>query len=95
MSICPGATDTEMFQKSTLNYASQKNKLEEFVANLPKGIVIKAEDIAHIVAIFSRRKYRDYLVGAKIAACCGTHLDYKPLPSIWFIVYGFLSNNQI
>lgn len=82
MTIYPGATDTDMFQKSTLNYAKEKNKLEEFVQNLPKGVVIKPEDIGYIVSLFSRRKYKDYLIGARIPACCGLHLDYKPLPNI-------------
>lgn len=47
--LCPGATDTEMFRQSTLNHLSEAERAE-FLAGLPKGRLIRPEEIAEVVA---------------------------------------------
>ena len=46
--ICPGATDTPMFQASTLNKLTPEERAN-FCANLPKGRLIQPADIAGVV----------------------------------------------
>lgn len=46
--ICPGATDTPMFQASTLNKLTPEERAR-FCANLPKSRLIQPADIAAVV----------------------------------------------
>lgn len=46
--ICPGATDTPMFQASTLSKLSDTER-KAFLARLPKGRLIEPEEIAALV----------------------------------------------
>ena len=45
--VCPGATDTEMFQRSTLNTLSQKQR-DHFVNSLPGERLISPDEIAQL-----------------------------------------------
>ena len=45
--ICPGATDTDMFQSSSLNHLSESER-ETFLKILPKERMIEPEEIAEI-----------------------------------------------
>lgn len=67
--IAPGATNTGMFQASTLNKMSEKEK-GEFILNLPKARLIEPEEIADLV-IFLAAKASTYLHGAVIDASMG------------------------
>lgn len=68
-SICPGATNTAMFQKSTLNKMS-KLKREEFLTRLPKRRLIEPIEIANII-VFLASEYSSVLNGAVIDASMG------------------------
>lgn len=67
--ICPGATDTPMFQASTLQGMSATEEAE-FRASMPKGRLITPEDIAHIVT-FLASGYSTPMHGAVIDASMG------------------------
>ncbi|MBS7557778.1 MULTISPECIES: SDR family NAD(P)-dependent oxidoreductase [Pseudomonas] len=47
--LCPGATETSMFEASTLNKLSPSERAH-FVQKLPKGRLIQPEEIAHWIA---------------------------------------------
>ncbi len=67
--VCPGAVDTEMFQSSTLNHLSDKER-EEFINNLPKKRLIKPDEIASICE-FLAGDQSQFLHGAVIDASMG------------------------
>lgn len=67
--ICPGATNTAMFQASTLNHMTPAER-EAFVATLPKGRLIAPDEIASII-VFLASAYSTPLHGAVIDASMG------------------------
>jgi NAD(P)-dependent dehydrogenase (short-subunit alcohol dehydrogenase family) len=67
--IAPGATNTAMFQASTLNALSESEK-KEFLSQLPKSRLIEPEEIADLV-IFLSAENSTYLHGAVIDASMG------------------------
>ncbi|AEH08158.1 MULTISPECIES: SDR family NAD(P)-dependent oxidoreductase [Protofrankia] len=48
MAVCPGAVDTPMLRESTLDRLAPQARLD-FEANLPKGRLIRPEEIAELV----------------------------------------------
>jgi NAD(P)-dependent dehydrogenase (short-subunit alcohol dehydrogenase family) len=67
--ICPGATDTPMFQASTLNKLSDSGR-SDFITALPKSQLIKPKEIAEVVLFLMSEKSR-VLHGAVIDASMG------------------------
>lgn len=67
--ICPGATNTPMFQASTLNHMTADEQ-RDFAASLPKGRLIAPADIASIV-LFLASNYSTPMHGAVIDASMG------------------------
>lgn len=67
--ICPGATNTPMFQASTLNHMTADEQ-QTFAASLPKGRLIEPSDIANIV-LFLASEYSTPMHGAVIDASMG------------------------
>jgi NAD(P)-dependent dehydrogenase (short-subunit alcohol dehydrogenase family) len=67
--ICPGATNTPMFQASTLNQMTAEEQ-RAFTAALPKGRLIEPSDIASIV-LFLASTYSTPMHGAVIDASMG------------------------
>jgi NAD(P)-dependent dehydrogenase (short-subunit alcohol dehydrogenase family) len=67
--ICPGATNTPMFQASTLNHMTAAEQ-QAFAASLPKGRLIAPDDIANIV-LFLASTYSTPMHGAVIDASMG------------------------
>jgi NAD(P)-dependent dehydrogenase (short-subunit alcohol dehydrogenase family) len=67
--VCPGATNTGMFQASTLNPMTLEQR-ETFIRSLPKGRLIEPEEIASIV-VFLASGYSTPLHGAVIDASMG------------------------
>jgi NAD(P)-dependent dehydrogenase (short-subunit alcohol dehydrogenase family) len=67
--ICPGATNTPMFQASTLNHMTADEQ-QAFAASLPKGRLIEPADIANIV-LFLASAYSTPMHGAVIDASMG------------------------
>jgi NAD(P)-dependent dehydrogenase (short-subunit alcohol dehydrogenase family) len=67
--ICPGATNTGMFQTSTLNPMTLEQRAE-FIQSMPKGRLIEPEEIANIV-VFLASGYSTPLHGAVIDASMG------------------------
>ena len=67
--ICPGATNTGMFQASTLNKLSTEEK-QTFIASLPKGRLIEPTEIANIIT-FLASSYSTPLHGSVIDASMG------------------------
>lgn len=67
--ICPGATNTSMFQASTLNTMTLEQR-EAFIRSMPKGRLIEPEEIANIV-IFLASGYSTPMHGAVIDASMG------------------------
>ena len=67
--ICPGATDTKMFQESTLNKLDLAPK-RAFVARLPKGRLIDPKEIATLVC-FLASEHSGIMHGAVIDASMG------------------------
>lgn len=67
--ICPGATNTPMFQASTLNQMTAEEQ-HAFAAALPKGRLIEPVDIANIV-LFLASDYATPMHGAVIDASMG------------------------
>jgi NAD(P)-dependent dehydrogenase (short-subunit alcohol dehydrogenase family) len=67
--ICPGATNTPMFQASTLNPmpSAQRN---QFMSSLPKARLIDPSEIANLV-VFLASEYSTLLHGAVIDASMG------------------------
>ncbi len=67
--VCPGATNTRMFQMSTLDPMSPEERVR-FTRSLPKGRLIEPEEIAHIV-LFLASDYSTPMHGAVIDASMG------------------------
>jgi NAD(P)-dependent dehydrogenase (short-subunit alcohol dehydrogenase family) len=67
--ICPGATNTGMFQASTLNPMTLEQR-ETFIRSMPKGRLIEPEEIANIV-VFLASGFSTPLHGAVIDASMG------------------------
>ena len=67
--VCPGATDTPMFEASTLASLSPEDRAA-FLARLPKGRLIDPEEIASIVHVLASPSSRA-LHGAVIDASMG------------------------
>jgi NAD(P)-dependent dehydrogenase (short-subunit alcohol dehydrogenase family) len=67
--VCPGATNTKMFQESTLNKLNRKER-KAFIQSLPKQRLIEPEEIANIIAFLSS-SYSTPLHGAVIDASMG------------------------
>lgn len=67
--ICPGATNTPMFRKSTLD-KMHESELGVFLNNLPKQRIIEPEEIANII-IFLASEYSTVLHGSVIDASMG------------------------
>lgn len=67
--ICPGATNTGMFQASTLNAMSEAER-EAFVARLPKQRLIEPQEIAELIA-FLLTPHSRVLHGAVLDASMG------------------------
>jgi NAD(P)-dependent dehydrogenase (short-subunit alcohol dehydrogenase family) len=67
--ICPGATNTPMFQASTLNAMTQSERAA-FTQALPKGRLIEPAEIANII-VFLASEYSTPLHGAVIDASMG------------------------
>eukprot|EP01039_Chlorochromonas_danica_P005066 gene5066-5565_t len=82
VALAPGATNTEMLQQSVLNKLDAQGQLQGFIHRLPKHMLIQPQYLASIVAFFSQNAIAQYLHGGVVAACCGLHLQYQPLPTI-------------
>lgn len=67
--ICPGATNTGMFQASTLSKMTPEQQ-GAFTASLPKGRLIEPQEIANLV-LFLASEYSTPLHGAVIDASMG------------------------
>ena len=67
--ICPGATDTDMFQSSTLNKLSDAER-EDFIKHLPKKSLIHPDEIAYICE-FLAQEQSTVMHGAVIDASLG------------------------
>ena len=67
--VCPGATDTDMFQSSTLNKLSDDQR-KKFVAELPKKRLIDPAEIA-LICEFLTQEHSAVMHGAVIDASLG------------------------
>jgi NAD(P)-dependent dehydrogenase (short-subunit alcohol dehydrogenase family) len=67
--LCPGATNTAMFQASTLNKMTAEDR-RAFVARLPKGRLIEPAEIADLV-LFLASRLSTPMHGAVIDASMG------------------------
>lgn len=67
--VCPGATDTDMFQSSTLNKLTDAQRAE-FVADLPKKRLIHPDEIA-LICEFLCHEHSTVMHGAIIDASLG------------------------
>lgn len=67
--ICPGATDTKMFQESSLDHLSTDER-QSFERSMPKGRLIDPVEIANIV-VFLASAYSTPMHGAVIDASMG------------------------
>lgn len=67
--VCPGATDTDMFQSSTLNHLTGAQK-EAFIADLPKQRLIEPDEIA-LICEFLTHESSTVMHGAVIDASLG------------------------
>jgi NAD(P)-dependent dehydrogenase (short-subunit alcohol dehydrogenase family) len=67
--LCPGATDTEMFQRSTLDRLSSEER-ERFLARLPKRRLITPAEIAAVI-VFLASEHSTVLHGAVLDASMG------------------------
>jgi NAD(P)-dependent dehydrogenase (short-subunit alcohol dehydrogenase family) len=67
--ICPGATETDMFRASTLNAMDSKTKAE-FISNLPKQRLIQPEEVAGL-AVYLASDHSKILHGAVLDASLG------------------------
>lgn len=67
--VCPGATNTGMFQASTLNQMTPDRR-QAFIASLPKGRLIEPSEIADLI-VFLASGYSAPLHGAVIDASMG------------------------
>jgi NAD(P)-dependent dehydrogenase (short-subunit alcohol dehydrogenase family) len=67
--VCPGATNTAMFQASTLNHLTPPER-QAFAESLPKGRLIDPSEIANII-VFLASGYSTPLHGAVLDASMG------------------------
>jgi NAD(P)-dependent dehydrogenase (short-subunit alcohol dehydrogenase family) len=67
--VCPGATDTDMFQSSTLNKLTDEQR-EAFVADLPKKRLIHPDEIA-LICEYLAQEHSTVMHGAVIDASLG------------------------
>lgn len=67
--ICPGATETDMFKASTLNSMTESDR-KDFVNSLPKQRLIQPEEIAEL-ALFLASDRSQIMHGAVIDASLG------------------------
>ena len=67
--ICPGATDTDMFQSSTLNKLNDEQR-KDFVAHLPKKRLIHPDEIA-LICEFLAGEHSTVMHGAVIDSSLG------------------------
>jgi NAD(P)-dependent dehydrogenase (short-subunit alcohol dehydrogenase family) len=67
--VCPGATNTPMFQESTLDKMDESN-LNRFLTQLPKQRMIEPQEIANII-VFLASEYSTVLHGSIIDASMG------------------------
>lgn len=67
--VCPGATDTEMLRKSTLDKLSEDAR-PRFIANLPKGRLINPQEVADVI-VFLASAYSTVLHGAVLDLSMG------------------------
>ena len=67
--LCPGATNTKMFQASTLNAMNDEER-KTFIQSLPKQRLIEPEEIANLI-VFLASAYSTPLHGAVIDASMG------------------------
>jgi NAD(P)-dependent dehydrogenase (short-subunit alcohol dehydrogenase family) len=67
--VCPGATNTKMFQESTLNKMTMKER-NTFIKSLPKQRLIEPAEIANMI-VFLASSYSTPLHGAVIDASMG------------------------
>src|SRR5262245_33167417 len=67
--LCPGATDTEMFQRSTLDKLNREER-ERFLARLPKRRLITPAEIAGVI-VFLASEHSTVLHGAVLDASMG------------------------
>ena len=67
--VCPGATNTRMFQKSTLDSMAPDER-DSFIRSLPKGRLIEPKEIAGIV-LFLASAHSTPMHGAIIDASMG------------------------
>jgi NAD(P)-dependent dehydrogenase (short-subunit alcohol dehydrogenase family) len=67
--VCPGATDTDMFQSSTLNKLTGDQR-KEFIAALPKKRLIHPDEIA-LICEYLCHEHSTVLHGAVIDASLG------------------------
>lgn len=67
--VCPGATDTDMFQSSTLNKLSDDQR-NAFIDELPKKRLIHPDEIA-LICEFLAREESTVMHGAVIDASLG------------------------
>jgi NAD(P)-dependent dehydrogenase (short-subunit alcohol dehydrogenase family) len=67
--ICPGATNTKMFQESSLDHLSASER-QSFELSMPKGRLIEPVEIANIV-VFLASRYSTPMHGAVIDASMG------------------------
>jgi len=69
LAICPGATDTDMFQSSTLNKLNDQQR-EEFLEALPKKRLIHPDEVAWLCEFLSH-KSSSIMHGAVIDSSLG------------------------
>ena len=67
--VCPGATNTDMFQSSTLNKLTDEQR-EAFVADLPKKRLIHPDEIA-LICEYLAQEHSTVMHGAVIDASLG------------------------
>lgn len=67
--VSPGATNTEMFRKSTLEKLSMR--VEDFIEQFPKGRLIEPEEIASTVVWLATQNASKIFHGAMIDASMG------------------------
>lgn len=67
--LCPGATETDMFNASTLEQLNEEEK-QSFVANLPKKRLIQPQEIAEL-CYFLTKEESQLLHGAVIDSSLG------------------------
>jgi NAD(P)-dependent dehydrogenase (short-subunit alcohol dehydrogenase family) len=67
--VCPGATETAMFEKSTLSKMGDQER-KEFVEGLPKGRLIQPEEVADLIRFLCKDEAK-ILHGAVLDASLG------------------------